>query len=291
MNGLNIIARSISVPTRGAPGGSGFAYGNSWQYHSRSDRHSKICCWAILFDLMQHCELLREHLTARRVAIGLNHSMADFRTGREKNLDLVICMATQAGSPHPADSLSFDEMRAAYTIVLSENELLALERLPKPPIGVPTQVLLAIEAKAAMTAFQKAKPRLYDELRSSYQTIHGSDEGAIAAGFALVNVAETFVSPDMNKWSLAENRPHVSRHNQPRDALQIVAKLLELPRRSNARDDGYDALAIGMVDCRNDGSEVRAVTEPPAPPPGNPYNYEQFITRMSLLYATRFASV
>ena len=36
-------------------------YGNSWQYHPRSDYHSKIACWGILFDLLVCSDLLRAH--------------------------------------------------------------------------------------------------------------------------------------------------------------------------------------------------------------------------------------
>jgi uncharacterized RmlC-like cupin family protein len=35
-------------------------------------------------------------------------------------------------------------------------------------------VLIALEAKACMTAHVKALPRLYDELNSSHQCVHGS---------------------------------------------------------------------------------------------------------------------
>ena len=46
-----------------------------------------------------------------------------------------------------------------------------------------------------MTAHGKALPRLHDELNSSHLTIHGASDYAIAAAFALVNAAATFVSP------------------------------------------------------------------------------------------------
>ena len=291
MHGLRIIARSISVPTTGARGGKPFAYGNSWQYHSRSDRHSKICCWAILFDLMRTCERLRTHIAQSKVAIGINHTMVDFRTGRKKDLDLVVC--TRGGSHQGAGVTlkTFMELVNAYTVELTDAEKAELDALPTAAIGTPSQVLIALEAKAAMTAFQKARPRLYDELNSSHLTVHGSDEGVIAAGFALVNVADSFISPDLNKWPLESTPPHISKHRQPRDAQGIVDKLLELPRRNAPKGEGYDAFGIGMVRCNNDGSLVTLVTSLPAPPPESPYNYEQFISRLGLLYATRFVGL
>jgi hypothetical protein len=93
VDGLNIIARSMSVATRGSPTGKAFQFGNAWQYHPRSDRHSKVACWALMFDLIEDCSLLRSHLEAGKVAIGINHTMRDFARDREKNLDLVVCRA------------------------------------------------------------------------------------------------------------------------------------------------------------------------------------------------------
>jgi len=56
-----------------------------------------------------------------------------------------------------------------------------------------------MEAKACMTAHQRALPRLYDELNSSHLTVHGAADHAIAAGFVMVNAATKFLSTDLNK--------------------------------------------------------------------------------------------
>ncbi|MES0160396.1 MULTISPECIES: hypothetical protein [unclassified Mesorhizobium] len=78
MNGLDIVARSMSVATSGSPGRKPFQNGNTWQYHPRSDRHSKIACWALMYDLLLESELLRHHVATGKVAIGINHEMRDF---------------------------------------------------------------------------------------------------------------------------------------------------------------------------------------------------------------------
>lgn len=44
-----------------------------WQYHPRSDHHSKAVCWAILFDLLQASSLMREHARDGLIAFGINH--------------------------------------------------------------------------------------------------------------------------------------------------------------------------------------------------------------------------
>ena len=62
------------------------------------------------------------------------------------------------------------------------------------PVG---SVLLALEAKACMTAHIKALPRLYDELNSSQLTVHGAADQAIAAGLAIVNIATAFAKVNL----------------------------------------------------------------------------------------------
>jgi len=138
-----------------------------------------------------------------------------------------------------------------------------------------------------MTAHQRALPRFYDELNSSHLTVHGASEQAIAVGFAMVNVAGRYLSPDLNKKNRVDD-PDWSVHDQPRAAQLAIDKAKQLPRRSNVGGTGYDALSIVVIDMANDGSPVSLVTGPPAPQPGDIYHYDTMIARLSGLYATRF---
>jgi hypothetical protein len=287
---MEIIARSMSVATSGSPGGKPFQNGNAWQYHPRSDRHSKIACWALMFDLLQESELLRVHVAAGKVAIGINHEMRDFARNRAKNLDLVICRAAGAASGI-RKSKTFADLVVPYTIVLSDRDHQCLLELPVAPLAQPATVLVALEAKACMTEFGKARPRLYDELNSSHLTIHGDTDGAIAAGFALVNAAETFISPIRNPWPLSSQPTVVSHHNQPKDLRSVAAKLTELPRRSRPGDGGFDAFAIGLINCPNDGRPVTVKRGAPGEYYPEIYDYAQTIGRLAHLYATRFSSI
>jgi hypothetical protein len=146
---------------------------------------------------------------------------------------------------------------------------------------------MALEAKACMTAHQRALPRLYDELNSSHLTVHGASEQAIAVGFTMVNVADHYLSPDLNKRNRSTD-PEWSGHKQPRDAQLAIDKIKQLPRRAKVGDVGYDALSIVVIDMPNDGTPVRLVREPPAPQQGDIYHYETMIARLSGIYATRF---
>jgi hypothetical protein len=275
MHGPDILARTLSVAV---PTGSSRAL---WQYHSRGDRHSKVACWGILFDLLQQCSTLTEHVRSGRVACGINHEMKDFKQGRKKNLDLVLCVPG-ASERAPKRAEGFKAMVERHSIVLNTAERKVLDGLPDIPEAPVGSVHVALEAKACMTEHIKAMPRLYDELNSSHLTVHGSSEMVIAVGFVMVNIASTFQSP---------SRPTVSKHRQPFAAEKVVAKVRELPRRSSVADTGFDAMSIVVVDCQNDGSPVQIRNSPPAPPQGDIFHYDSMIHRLAQLYASRFPRI
>jgi hypothetical protein len=245
-----------------------------------------------MFDLLNECELLRTHLRAGKVAVGINHTMRDYARNREKNLDLVICRAGGAERPKlKGRPQTFADLAEPYTIILSTGEREGLDELPPAPLARPATVLMALEAKACMTEFGKARPRLYDELNSSHLTIHGDTNGAIAAGFALVNAAESFVSPIRNPWRLGTQATVVSHHSQPRDQRQVAQKLTELPRRSQPGGEGFDALAMGVISCRNDGSPVTVRQGPASADFPAILDYVDTVRRLAHIYATRFSSI
>lgn len=265
-------------------------HGNIWQYHSRSDRHSKVACWAILFEMVQHSPLLRRHIEAGKVVFGVNKEMRDFRTNRTKNLDLVI--AVPAGD-RPMRPVTLADLAVRWSVRLTKTQQQTLAELPVLVEGPSSVVLVALEAKACMTAHIKALPRLFDELNSSHLTIHANGDDAIAVGFAMVNASPTFVSPDLNKHDLSLFPAVTSQLRQPLWASRTVAKLDELPRR-RARgpgQDGFDSFAIVVVDMANDGSPVEIVNGPPAPATGDVFHYDQMLRRLIHLYEMWFAGL
>lgn len=279
--GTDILIRSLSKPTRTDK------HGNHWNYHSRSDHHSKVACWGIVFDLLRTSKLFREHVAAGRVAFGINHEMRDFRNDRKKDLDLVISLPATGALPSKRSLIT---LAGHYQVELTSAERKELGDLPsltEAPVGT---VLIALEAKACMTAHQRALPRLYDELNSSHQTVHGSHDNAIAAGFVMINAATKFLSPDLNKKN-RKSDPEWSAHDQPKSVSITIDKVKQLPRRSKIGSEGYDALSIVVIDCANDGSSVKLVTTPPAPQSQDTYHYATMIDRLSGLYSTRFAQL
>jgi len=279
MFGPDILVRTLSKPTRQD------RYGNRWQYHSRSDHHSKVACWGIVFDLLRTSPLLRRHVEGGAVYFGINHEMRDFVHDRKKNLDLVLC--TRSSAEKKKSTLTLASMADECEIELLPVEKAALDELPSLRRAAVGSVLMALEAKACMTAHQRALPRLHDELNSSHLTVHGATDQAIAAGFAMVNIAQSYLSPDLNKRNRAAD-PEWSTHNQPRDAQLAIDMVRQLPKRSKTGETGYDAISIVVVNCMNDGSPVELVSTPPAPQAGDIHHYASMIDRLAHIYATRF---
>lgn len=258
-----------------------------WQYHPRSDHHSKVPCWAIVFDLMLRSSLLREHIAAGKVGFGINHAMRDFRSRRKKNLDLVLATP---GAGKVKRGQSFQDLVDKYHIQLRPDERRMLADLPVLEQASVGSVHLALEAKACMTAHQKALPRLYDELNSSHDAVHGASDLAIAAGLVMINLSEEFISP--TKGNESYRRPsEISKHVQPRMTDLVIEKVHEVPRRTFTGKAGFDALAITVVRCRNDGSPVEIVEGYPAPLAEDPVSYEMMLARVEHLYQSRFPHV
>jgi hypothetical protein len=278
LQGEEIIARSIGASRISDK------FGNHWQYHSRSDRHSRISCWSIMFDLLGNCSLLSKHVREGKIAFGINHELRDFKHNRKKNLDLVLCTGRDE---QVATFAEYGEQNGVILDPKNREILASLPVLHRAPVS---NVLVALEAKACMTEHIKALPRLHDELSSSHQTIHGDTGGAIAAGYVLINCSESFVSPDRNRKRIRSGKFAVNVHKQPLASKRTLEAVMKLPRRSNDQENGFDALGISMLRCANDGSpvEVDKIANSNIP---EIVTYSAFIKRLAHLYATRFGGV
>lgn len=282
MLGPGILARFLEVaapPDR---------YGHAWQYNSQSDRHSKVGCWAVALDLLVECPLLRQHASEGKVILGVNHPMLDFVNNREKALDLVI--AKPSGPVGPSAD-TFKGLVHRFGIILNEGVSAALDSVPDIAIAGVGAPLIALEAKATMTAHSAAKPRLYDELSSSHQAVHGASASAIAIGYVQINAAEKFASSVSNRYSWDLMPPTINQHKQPKAVLDVLQKIEQLPRRSGAGGIGFDGIGVTVLDLENMGGPVTVVKGPPAPQPGNAFHYETMIVRMATEYSSRFANI
>lgn len=284
MRGPAIISRTLSTPQVIDRAG------RSWQHHSRSDQHSKVACWAVLFDLLQTSSLMQSHVANGKVAFGINRQINDWHSGRKKDLDLVVARTAGAGDDALA-AFDLAELAQRFHLDLDDTDRAILADLPTGPRGAAgATVLVALEAKACMTAHIKALPRLFDELTSSHSTVHGDNDNALAVGFVMVNHAEEFLSPGQQTEG---SEPVVNHHRQPLATERVVAKVREINRRPGPRSgqQGFDALGILVVDMRNDGSPVTVVTEPPVPAVSSDFHYDRMVVRAAHLYDASFGHV
>lgn len=283
MDGPDIIVRTLSHPT--IPD----KFGNLWQYHSRSDRHSKVACWSIMFDLLQNSSLLASHAASGKITFGINRQMRHFRSNRTKDLDLVISRPGPGPLSHPPASMH--DLALKWGVRLTVEQQAKLARLAPLLEGTAGNVLVALEAKATMTAHIKALPRLFDELTSSHSAIHGHAEEALAVGFVMINTAPTFWSTDMNKYDLTERAATVNIH-PAHAAERTLAKVREIDRRNRAGSEpGFDAFGAMMISMVNDGSPVTLVVGPPAPKPDDEDSYQRMIGRVVQRYEVAFGSI
>lgn len=138
-----------------------------------------------------------------------------------------------------------------------------------------------------MTEHGKAQPRIFDELSSSHEIVHGGRADAIAAGVTVVNIAASFVSP------LRQRKGEViyaSIHKQPHVTERMVNHLRGLVVRERPEGVGFDAYCTIVVDCDNQ-SQVSLWTTSPAPQAGDSDHYDTFVNRIADFYTKRFSGI
>ncbi|WP_180934029.1 hypothetical protein [Nocardioides ungokensis] len=218
---------------------------------------------------------------------GVNHPMVDYVHRKKKNLDLVVCRPQT-----PWRGRNLLQLAAEYKVRLTPAQAAELGKLPVMLEAEVGAVLVALEAKACMTKHSASVPRLYDELNSSHQIVHGASNNALSIGMVTVNVAHEFVSPDRNKFFDPAMRTDISKHGQPRAAESIVNMVGDLPRRTSTSAVGYDGLGIVALDVRNDNvASVTVHTAHPAPKPGDIFHYETMLRRMANEYDSAFSRI
>jgi hypothetical protein len=206
-------------------------------------------------DLLDACPVLAEHARRGVIAYGINLSF-QFPSGKVKNLDLAIGTQTQI----PMDSGQ-----------------------PIGRVAELSSLRLAMEAKSVMTEHKKSQPRVFDELSSSHEIVHQGGQDTIAAGIAVVNIADRFVSPLRQTgsdlvWTI---------HKQPGVTDSMVRHLRGLPIRDHEGEVGFDAYATVVISCDNQGP-ASVWSREPAPQVGDRDHYQTFLDRLSRAYVERF---
>lgn len=273
MRGPTILARSMSVATKRGKDAK------AWQYHSRSDGHSKIACWTVLFDLLCECDVVRRHAEQGLIGFGINHVMVG---PINKTLDLVLTVVPP--SRLRGGRTSFSGLAERYAIPLTDEErhvLMGLPEMEEDSSADISEVAIALEAKACMTEHLKSIPRLHAEILATGYLAKRAAPRCISVSYSMVNAADSFVSPG--------GKGKVNKHNQPEDARRVVSMLgTALPLARDTKDFGFDVVGTIVVDCRNDGSAVTVRSDFPAPLTTEHHHYERMIRSICAEYRGRF---
>ena len=278
MLGPTILAQTINKATR-----RGRSV-DEWQYHSRSDSHSKVACWGVLFDLLRECDEFRRDAQYGRIGFRVNHVIA----GRlKKTLDLIVCRVpstrTEAAGSRSKRRHAFRDLVDKYQIVVQPEQQVMLDALPnviEEDRDDVSEVLVALEAKACMTEHVKALPRLFSEIVGTGFLTKQGEPNCISVCYVVVNSADTFRTPSNKK---------TNQHNQPSDATTVVRMIHDaIPRASDVPAWGYDAIGVSVLECHNDGRQVSVVTtSPPAPDFTDHQLYDRMIRSICSAYRAR----
>lgn len=274
MRGPDILARTMSIATRRG------SSDRAWQYHSRSDSHSKVACWTVLFDLLIECDVFQDAVRNGRVAFGINHVMVG---PINKTLDLVV---TRPSAHRPMRKRkSFAEVAGGLGIDLSAEDhrlLAALPVLEQDGKDDVSEVAIALEAKACMTEHIKSLPRLHAEILATGYLAKRAAPQCISVSYSLVNAASAFFSPS------GKGKANV--HDQPDHARRVVEMIERaVPTLTESRDYGYDVVGVTVIDCRNDGSPVRVVEDRHIGPGARHHlQYERMIRNLCSQFRGRF---
>lgn len=251
-----------------------------WQYHSRSDTHSKVACWAVLFDLLIECDSLKNAAMGGHVGFGINHVMVG---PINKSLDLVVTVAPSTRQRRRRTL--FSDLVERHGIVLSDEDRLALQQLPALEMDHKddiSEVAIALEAKACMTEHIKSLPRLHAEILATGYLAKRAAPRCITVSYSIVNAADTFLTPSKDG--------KLNAHSQPEDARRVVEMIANaVPMVSDSRDFGYDVVGITALACKNDGSPVQVLNDPKVAPRRNERtHYEHMIRNICSEYRNRF---
>jgi hypothetical protein len=252
----------------------------AWQYHSRSDSHSKVACWTLLFDLLLECDALRGAAQRGVVGFGVNHVMIG---PINKTLDLVVTVVP----PHRADQPreSFAALAIRLGVALDDEDARLLAQLPiieHDRADDVSEVAIAVEAKACMTEHIKSLPRLHAEILATGYLARKAAPRCITVSYNLVNAAASFVTPS--------GEGKINRHSQPGDARKVAEMIRSaVPTVSDARDYGYDVVGVTVIECRNDGSPVVVSSDPSvAPARTDRTHYERMVRGLCSEFRARF---
>jgi hypothetical protein len=271
VRGPDILVRTLSVPTRRGEGRK------PWQYHPRSDIHSKIACWTLLFDCLLECDALYEDALAGRIGFKINYVMVG---PINKTVDLVLTRVPR-NRPSTEERRTFADVGKTYGIVLSPEDALEAAKLRlvvEEMADDMSEVAIAVEAKACMTDHVGALPRLHAEILATGYLAKRATPECTVVSYTLVNAADSFAS--------GANPSKKARQPESADAvLNMLSQAVPLCRDQGLL--GYDVVGALSILCRNDGSQISHSPKKGSPARDSPIHYERMIRAICSTYRKR----
>lgn len=271
MEGPRILARSLGHSVERGDG-------EAWQYNGRSNLHARQVSWAIFFDLIATCDVFAAHVARGAVGFVLDYQL---QSRLQRRVHFAIC---RVGNPDGlASARTFAQLGRDIGIVLTPDQEAILGALPvfreeaRDDAG---ELLVAVEAKACMTDHSGAIPRLFSEMLAGGYLAKQAVPDAITVAHTLVNASASFVSS-----SNAKPKKHPS--SGPEAVVRMIKEAI--PTAQEARNIGFDAVGVTVVNCVNDGSPVELVTTAPAPRRSDPHHYDWMISNLCSTYTAKFS--
>lgn len=168
-----------------------------------------------------------------------------------------------------------------YTRVANRNvDLVIFKGSSNPAISV----LASVENKTIMTAHGKARKNRYGDLIAYANHVHNHRRDCVAGGLLVVNISPAYENPDGFAKGLTRNR-----FNMEKVVADTIHIFEQIPLRNDPAEPSDQPEALGVVLIDYDGVRpARLVHEPPAPQPDSSVCYDNFVSRVSDIYAKRF---
>jgi hypothetical protein len=209
-------------------------------------------CDFLLKDLYAHCDTFQQMANAGAIVYQTNYTVNE-NTPSRWTIDLVV-------GPNAST-------RTLPGIAIAKAN--------------PSEVWLAIDAKAIMTEHGKARRNRQRDLNSMAEILHRLNPLPIAGAHVTINMSSQFRSP---------LREEVTHHrNIERIVSETVTLLNEILMDEEKKRPGLDAMGISVIDYSNlAGSPCRVIEAPPAPEATSPISYENFLAKICREFGRRF---
>jgi hypothetical protein len=145
----------------------------------------------------------------------------------------------------------------------------------------PSEVWIAIDAKAIMTEHGKARRNRQRDLNSMAEILHRMNPTPITGAYVAINMSTEFRSPLRN--TVTQHR------NIERIVTETIPLMTEILEDEETRHPGLDAIGVTVLDYSNaPRSQCRVVEAPPAPGRDSPLHYDNFIARLCEKFTARY---